>query len=468
METKPTPPSSGSVDSPNVPAGAISRFFEFERLQTTARAELLGGLTSFVTMAYILVVNPGILSNAIFVQESGDLFGPLVVATALSAAIATLVMGLYAKLPFALAPGMGLNAYFAFGVVLGAGIDWRLALAAVFIEGLLFIALTASNLRSQIVRAIPDCIKHATAAGIGLFIAYIGLSGNPETGGAGIIASDPATLTSLGDLSQPQTLVAIAGIFITSVFMVRRIAGSLLWGILATAVLGWIVGAAAWPQGIVALPQWPGALFGQAFVGLGEVVQANPLELVSVVFVFLFVDLFDTVGTLTGLGVKAGYINNRGEFEGVNRAFMADAVGTTAGAVLGTSTVTTYIESAAGILAGGRSGLTAVVVAIAFAASILFIPLLSAIPAFATAPALVIVGVLMAGSVSRIQWHDPGDAIPAFLTIAIMPLSFSIADGLAAGLVAYPIIKTFQGQARAATPVLWILAALFIVKFAIA
>ncbi|MEM9153610.1 MAG: NCS2 family permease [Cyanobacteria bacterium P01_F01_bin.33] len=468
METKPEQPenpiSAGDIQSTS---GAIAQFFEFDRLHTNTRTEILAGITSFVTMAYILVVNPGILSNAIFLQESGDLFGPLVVATAVSAAIATLIMGLYAKLPFALAPGMGLNAYFAFGVVLGAGIDWRLALAAVFIEGLIFIALTASNLRAQIVRVIPDCIKHATAAGIGLFIAYIGLSGNPETGGAGIIAANPATLTSLGDLSQPQTLVAIAGIFITAAFVVRRIAGSLLWGILATAVLGWIVGAAAWPQGIVALPQWPGALFGQAFVGLGEVVRANPLELLSVVFVFLFVDLFDTVGTLTGLGVKAGYIREGGEFPGATRAFMADAVGTTAGSVLGTSTVTTYIESAAGILAGGRSGLTAVVVAIAFAVSILFIPLLSAIPAFATAPALIVVGVLMASSVARIHWDDPGEAIPSFLTIAIMPLSFSIADGLAAGLVAYPIIKTCQGQTRAATPALWLLAALFALKFAI-
>ncbi|MEO1131737.1 MAG: NCS2 family permease [Cyanobacteria bacterium J06639_1] len=446
----------------------IAQFFELDRLGTTLRAEVLAGATTFVTMAYILVVNPSILSDAIFLQESGDLLGPLVVATAISAAIATLIMGLYAKLPFALAPGMGLNAYFTFGVVLGAGIDWRLALAAVFIEGLIFIGLTVTNLRAQIVKAIPDCIKHATAAGIGLFIAYIGLSGNPEMGGAGIIVANPATLTSLGDLSQPQTLVAIAGIAISSAFVVRRISGSLLWGILATAVLGWIVGAAPWPSGIVALPQWPGALFGQALVGLGDVTRTNPLELLSVVFVFLFVDLFDTVGTLTGLGVKAGYIDDRGEFPKVNQAFMADAVGTTAGAVLGTSTVTTYIESASGILAGGRSGLTAVVVAIAFVASILFIPLLSAIPAFATAPALIVVGVLMASSVVHIHWDDLGEAIPAFLTIAIMPLSFSIADGLAAGLVAYPIIKTLQGQPRAATPALWVLAILFALKFAIA
>lgn len=447
-------------------SNAIAQYFNFAELNTNFRTEILAGITTFVTMAYILVVNPGILSNAIFLQESGDLFSELVLATGLSAAIATLVMGLYAKYPFALAPGMGLNAYFAFSVVLALGIDWRVALAAVFIEGIIFIILTVTNLRAKIVTLIPDCIKHATAAGIGLFIAYIGLSGSTETGGAGLIVANPATTTSLGDLGNPNTLMAIAGLFITSAFIARRIKGALLWGILATAILGWILQIAPPPQGLIGVPAAPVHLFGQAFIGLGEVLKMNIWQLLSIIFVFFFVDLFDTVGTLTGLGIKAGYINEKGEFPRVNRAFMADAVGTTAGAVMGTSTVTTYIESASGVSEGGRSGFSAVVAAILFALSILFIPFLKAIPAFATAPALIIVGVLMMGSAAQIRWNDPAESIPSFLTIAIMPLSFSIAEGLAAGLITYPLIKTFQGKFHETKIGLWILAALFILKFA--
>ncbi|MGK7924171.1 MAG: NCS2 family permease, partial [Spirulina sp.] len=393
-------------------ANAIAQYFNFAELNTDLRTEILAGITTFVTMAYILVVNPGILSEAIFLQESGDLFSELVIATGLSAAIATLVMGLYAKYPFALAPGMGLNAYFAFSVVLTLGIDWRVALAAVFIEGIIFIVLTLTNLRAKIVTLIPECIKHATAAGIGLFIAYIGLSGNPETGGAGLIVANPATTTSLGDLSNPNTLMAIAGLLMTSAFIARRIKGALLWGILATALLGWILNIAPWPKGIIGIPVVPVHLFGQAFVGLGEVLKVNIWQLLSIIFVFFFVDLFDTVGTLTGLGIKAGYINERGEFPRVNRAFMADAVGTTAGAAMGTSTVTTYIESASGVSEGGRSGFTAVFAALLFALSILFIPFLQAIPAFDTAPALIIVGVLIAGSAAKIHWDDPAESIP--------------------------------------------------------
>lgn len=331
-------------------------------------------------MAYILIVNPGILSNAIFLTESGDLYGELVMATGLSAAIATLIMGLYAKFPFVLAPGMGINAYFAFTVVLGLGIDWRVALAAVLIEGILFILLTISNVRSKIVEAIPDAVKHATTAGIGIFIAYIGLKS------AGIIAPSEATFTTLGALKSPSTAVAVLGLLITSALFARRVAGALLWGILGTALFAWLFGVADWPSGIVAIPQAPVDLFGQAFVGLGELFRINFWEMISIVFVFLFVDLFDTIGTLTGLGSKAGYIDPDGKFPGVEKAFMADAVGTTAGAILGTSTVTTYIESASGIYEGGRTGFTAVVAAFLFLVALLFIPFFTGIPAFATSP----------------------------------------------------------------------------------
>lgn len=445
--------------------GAIAQFFQFAQHGTNTRTEVLAGITTFMTMAYILVVNPGILSDGIFLQESGDLFQELAIATAISAAIATLIMGLFANYPFALAPGMGLNAFFTYSVVLGLGIDWRVALAAVFIEGIIFIALTAFNVRSLIVKAIPACLKHATAAGIGLFIAYIALSGDTSVGGAGIIVASEATKTELGDLSQPPTLMAVIGILITSAFVARRVKGALLWGILATALLGWLLGVAPWPPGIVGLPQWPVDLFGQAFVGLGQLGQVNLFDFLAVIFVFIFVDLFDTIGTLSGVGIQAGYINEEGELPRANSALMADAVGTTAGAVLGTSTVTTYIESASGVSEGGRTGFTAVVAAGLFVLSIFFIPLLSGIPAFATAPALLIVGVLMAGNLRGIRWDDPAESIPAFLIVITMPLTYSIAEGLAIGFITYPLIKAFQGKVQETSLAVWILAAIFVLRF---
>jgi AGZA family xanthine/uracil permease-like MFS transporter len=453
--------SSDSVKS----SGAIARFFDFDALNTNLRTEILAGITTFITMAYILVVNPDILSNAIFLTDVGDLFGELVVATAVSAAIATLIMGLVAKFPIALAPGMGLNAFFAFSVVLGLGIDWRVALAAVFIEGLIFIALTLTNLRAAIITAIPDCLKRATAAGIGLFIAYIALSGNPDFGGAGIIVPSEATKTTLGDLGRPETIMAIAGIFITSAFVARRVKGALLWGILATAILGWLLGITPWPEGIVGLPTWPADLIGQAFVGLGQIGTAGIANFLAILFVFLFVDLFDTIGTLSGIGIQAGYVNEEGQLPRANQALMADAIGTTAGAFLGTSTVTSYIESAAGITEGGRSGFVAVVTAICFLLSIFFIPLLSAVPGYATAPALLLVGVLMIGSVTGIRWSDPAESIPSFLTILLMPLTYSIAEGLAVGFIAYPLLKSFQGKAGEVNWVIWLLAAVFVFRF---
>ena len=454
---EPTPPPSKE--------NAIARYFRFRELGTNARTEVLAGMTTFFTMAYILVVNPGILSSAIFLQESGDLFGELVIATALSAAIATAIMGLLANYPFALAPGMGLNAFFAFSVVLGLGIDWRIGLAVIFIEGLIFILLTLSNLRAAIIKAIPACLKRATAVGIGFFIAYIGLSGDPSVGGAGIIVANEATKTSLGNLGQPQTIMALVGILITAAFVARRVKGGLLWGIISTALLGWILGIAPWPQGIVQWPTFPSDLFGQAFVGLGQLRATNILDLFAVLFVFLFVDLFDTIGTLSGVGIQANMITKNGELPRANQALMADAVGTTVGAVLGTSTVTTYIESASGVSEGGRSGFTALVSAAFFASAIFFVPLFSAIPGFATASTLVVVGVLMAGNVSGINWSDPAESIPCFLTIIVMPLSFSIAEGLAVGFIAYPIIKAFQGKAHEVSKAVWILAFVFLVRF---
>ena len=455
---------------PPTNTSAIARFFKFAELGTSLRTEILAGFTTFVTMAYILVVNPAILSNAIFVQESGDLFGELVIATAISSAIASVIMGLFANYPFALAPGMGLNAFFAFSVVLGLGIDWRLALAAVLTEGIIFIIMSFFNVRTLIITAIPECLKRATAVGIGLFIAYIGLSGNPaappEGGyGAGIIVANTTTKTALGDLGNPVTLMAVFGLLLTSALIARRLKGALLIGILATALLGWILGITPWPQGVVGLPQFPSNLLGQVFVGFSQLNVTNLANFLAVMFVFLFVDVFDTVGTLTGIGIQSGMINDRGELPRANQAFLADAIGTTAGAILGTSTVTSYIESAAGVSEGGRSGFTAIVTAALFVVSIFFIPLLSGIPAFATAATLVIVGVLMAGNVAGINWNDPAESIPCFLTIVLMPLTFSIAEGLAVGFITYPLIKSFQGKAHEVGISIWVLAAIFVFRF---
>ncbi len=446
--------------------GKIANYFKFAEYKTGFRTEILAGVTTFMTMAYVLIVNPIILSNAIFLNESGDLFSELVVTTGISAAIATMTMALYANYLFCLAPGMGLNAFFAFSVVIGLGIDWRLALACVFVEGLIFISLTLTDIRRQIITAIPTCIKSATGAGIGLFIAYLGLGGSVETGGAGLIVANPATKTSFGSFTEPNTILACVGILLTSAFVVRNIKGGLLWGVLATAILGWIVQVTPPPEGIVDFPPFPANLFGESIRGLAGLNSANLFNFIAALFVFLFVDMFDTIGTLTGVGMKAGYIDENGELPRANKALLSDAVGTTFGALLGNCSVTTYVESASGIAEGGRTGFTAATAAVLFALSIFFIPLLQAIPAYATTPALVIVGVLMMSNALSINWGDLGEAIPAFLVIFMIPLSFSIAEGLSIGFIAYPLIKTFQGKANQVSIATWVLSVVFVARFA--
>lgn len=450
---------------PNSEENAIARYFEFDKYRTNFRTEILAGVTTFMTMAYILVVNPLILSDAIFINEPQDLFAELVFATAVSAGIGTLIMALVGKYPFALAPGMGINAFFAYSVVLGLGIDWRTALACVFIEGLIFILLTVTDIRRHLITAVPSSIKLATTAGIGLFLAYIGLGGATATGGAGLIVANEVTKTDFGSLAQPQTLMAVFGIFLTSLFMVRRIKGALLWGIIGTAILGWVLGVANAPQGIAAIPIFPVDLFGAAFVGLGGINGSNWIDFLAVLLVFLFVDLFDTIGTLSGVGMQAGYIDENGELPRANQALTADAVATTAGAIMGTSSVTTFVESASGVAEGGRTGFTSVIVALLFFVSLIFTPIFEAIPAFATTPALTIVGVLMMSSITQIDWEDLTEAIPAFLTIFFIPFAFSIAAGLSIGLIAYPVLKAFKGKAQDVPLVTWILAAIFIARF---
>jgi len=444
---------------------AVANYFNFSHYKTGFRTEIIAGLTTFMTMAYVLVVHPLIMSDAVFLEESGDLFRELVVVTGITAAIGSLVMGLYAKYPFVLAPGMGTNAFFAYSVVLGLGIDWRVALACVLVEGLIFIVLTVTDVRRHLITAVPACIKSATTVGIGLFLAYIGLASTPETGGAGLILANEVTKTTFGSFREPATLLATFGIFISAMFMIRRIKGALLWGIAGTAILGWMFGVANPPSGIVALPVFPSNLFGAAFTGLGGINAGNLIDFLAVLLVLLFVDLFDTIGTLMGVGTQAGYINEKGELPRANQALSADAIATTAGAVMGTSTVTTFAESASGVAEGGRTGLTAVTAAVMFLIALLFVPIFEAIPAFATAPALLIVGVLMMSGVMSIRWGDLTEAIPAFVTIFFIPFGFSIAAGLSAGLILYPFTKVVSGRTNEVSLITWILAGIFVIRF---
>jgi adenine/guanine/hypoxanthine permease len=445
---------------------AIANYFRFAQYGTNFRTEMLAGLTTFMTMGYILVVNPLILSDAIFLQQPKDLFSELVFNTAVASAIGTLAMALLARYPFALAPGMGINAFFAYSVVLGLGFSWQTALSCVLVEGIIFILLTITDIRRHLITAVPEGIKLATTVGIGLFLAYIGLGGATETGGAGLVVANEVTKTAFGSFREPATLMATIGIFLTAFLMLRRVKGALLWGIIGTALLGWVMGIAKPPTGIVAIPSFPSHLFGQSIIGLTGINASNFWDFLAAMLVFLFVDMFDTIGTLAGVGKQAGYIDENGELPRANDALLADAIGTTSGAVLGMSTVTTFVESAAGIAEGGRTGFTAVIVALLFIVSLLFGPIFEAIPAFATAPALLIVGVLMTMSVVYIKWSDLTEALPAFLTIFFIPMGFSIAAGLSAGLVAYPILKLFQGRQNEVPLVTWILAAIFIARFA--
>ena len=432
--------------------GAIARFFQFEAQNTNWRAEVTGGVTTFVTMAYIAAVNPGILSGAM----GKDLFGELVFATCASAAIATLLMGLLANYPFALAPGMGLNAFFTYTIVLGTGVPWQLALGCVLASGLLFLLLTVLRVREAIITAVPQSLKRATTVGIGLFIAFIGLKN------AGFIVDNPATLVDLGDVRTGPIGLAMVGILGMGVMLARGIRGAILLGVLGVTMLGMVTGLTPWPAGIISLPIWPTHLFGEAIYNLPLAFHPAVIELV---FAFLFVDLFDTMGTLVGLSERVKFLDARGQLPRANRALLSDSVGTVCGSVLGTSTVTTYIESATGISSGARTGLASVVTSGLFLGALFFTPLVQAIPSFATAPALIVVGVLMIAPVAQIAWDDVSDAVPAFLTLIAMPLTFSIADGLALGFVAYPIIKRLSKKGDEVHPLMDVLAVIFIAKY---
>ena len=427
--------------------GTIDRsHFGLTAKQTSVKQEMLGGLTTFVTMAYIAVVNPQILAEAGMPPEG------VVFATCLSAAVATLVMGLYANYPIALAPGMSLNAYFTYSVCLGMHVPWRTALAVVFFSGVLFLILTVTRIREQIVNGIPECLKHSTAAGIGMFIAFVGLRN------AKLVVAHSGTFVGLGSFANPEVQMACLGLTITLVLMARKLPGAILLGIMATSILGMLRGLSQWPSTLFAMPH-PSATFLQL-----DFRSAIHLGFLEILFAFLFVDLFDNVGTLVGVCEQGGFMKD-GKIPRVGRVLLADSVGTIFGALTGTSTVTSYIESAAGVAAGARTGLSNIAVAALFLLAMFCSPLATAIPGYATAPALILVGVLMSQSLALVKWNDFTDALPAFITMLATPLAFSIATGLSLGLISFTVVKLAAGKFREINALVWILTVLFILRY---
>lgn len=424
-------------------------FFKLKENNTNIKTEILAGITTFMTMAYILVVNPAILSQA------GMDFGAVFTATALAAIITTLLMGLYAKLPFAAAPGMGLNAFFAFTVVKGMGYSWNFALTAVLLEGIIFIFLTVFNVREAIINCIPLNIKRAISVGIGLFIAFIGLD-NAKI----VIHQEGGTIVALGNLKEPIALLAIIGIVITSILIARNVKGALLIGIIITTIIGLPMGITKVPVSFVSVPPSIKSTFMQF-----EWNHVFSLDMLVVLFTLLFMDLFDTIGTLVGVATKANMIDEKGNVPRAKHALLADAIGTTLGAVFGTSAVTAYVESASGVAEGGRTGLTAVSTAVMFIIALFLSPLFIMIPSPATAPALILVGLFMLEPIKEIDLVDFTEAIPAFFTIIIMPLAYSISDGIAFGMISYVLIKVATGKFKDVSLATYIIGALFLLKF---
>jgi AGZA family xanthine/uracil permease-like MFS transporter len=460
----------------------LDSFFKLSENKTNVKTEIIAGITTFITMAYIIFVNPNILMQS--GMNSQGLFGDAAVkaglsaindpvvasvfgATCIAAAIGTFVMALYANLPFAQAPGMGLNAFFTYSVCLTLGYTWQQALAAVFISGLLFIIITLTSIREKIVDALPHNLKLAISGGIGLFIALIGLKSGS------IIVSNPATLISFGKFTNPHTIVTLIGIIVTGVLMARGIKGSILLGIIITTIVGIPFGVTNL-EGIKIISAPPSlaptffAFDFKGLLGLGEAGIVGAItSLVMVVLTFSLVDLFDTIGTLVGTAQKAKMLDKNGRVKNMNKALLSDALATTVGSMLGTSTVVTYVESTSGISEGGRTGLTSFTTGVLFVLAMFFGGLVGVVPAEATAPALIIVGVLMMGAVTKINFDDFTEAMPAFFTIAIMPFSYSIANGIAAGIIVYPILKIMTGRSKEVNPIVYVLAVLFILRFAI-
>ena len=431
----------------------LQRLFDLRGHGTTVRTEVLAGLTTFVTMAYIVVVNPAILGAA------GMPIAAVAVATCLASGLGSILMGLLSNYPLALAPGMGLNAYFTYTVVKGMGLPWQTALGCVFVSGVAFLVLTLAGVRQLIVSAVPRPLFAAVAGGIGLFIAFIGLAD------AGIVIPTAGTMVKLGSLTAPTAALAMLGLLVIAALQARRVRGAILLGILVTAAIAWLSGLSHFSPGAYSLSDLSAAAFKldvrQALNFKGGI----GLSLVEIVFVFLFVDMFDNIGTLVAVTKRAGLIAADGSIPRLNRILLSDSTAMLLGAVVGTSPVTSYIESAAGVAVGGRTGLTSVVVGILFLATLFFAPLVQAIPTAATAPALILVGALMMGALAEIDWSDPAEAIPAFLTVLIIPLTYSIANGLAFGITSHAILKLVRGEARPRDWLIYVLAAICIARF---
>ncbi|GEK30548.1 guanine permease [Kurthia zopfii] len=431
----------------------MKKYFQFEELGTNYRREIIGGVTTFLAMAYILAVNPEMLSS------TGMDKGAVFVATAVAAIIGSLIMGILAKYPIALAPGMGLNAFFAFTVVAAYGIPWQTGLTGVFFSGIIFIILSLTGIRETIINAIPVQLKYAVSAGIGLFITFVGLKG------AGIIVADEATLITLGNFTQGSTLLAVAGIVIAVILMVRKVPGAIFITIILSTIIGMLTGVIEVPKAIVSSIPSLAPTFGVALDPiLNDFSSLLNLKFLIVVLTFLFVDFFDTAGTLMAVADKAGLVKNN-KLPRAGRALMSDALGTTIGSVLGTSTTTAYVESTAGVAAGARSGFAAVVTAILFGISLFFFPLLDVITSAVTAPALVIVGILMVSSLKLIEWDKFEIAVPAFLTMIMMPLGYSIASGIAVGFIFYPITMLLAGRRKEVHWIMYLLFFVFIAYF---
>ena len=436
------------------------KLFKLNENKTTMKTEMMAGITTFMTMAYILVVNPSILS------VTGMDAGALLTATCIASAFGTFCMAFFANYPFVLAPGMGLNAYFAYTVCAQYGYGWEVALAAVFIEGIIFIFLSAVNVREAIFNAIPTNMKKAVSVGIGMFIAFIGLQN------AGVVINNPSTCVSLGNVRSVSVALALIGTILTLILVIRKVRGALLIGILLTWILGilcqltgiYVVDVEAGvysliPSGIVSMPPSIAPIAGKlSFSGV------SILDLIIVVFAFLFVDLFDTLGTLIGVSTKAGFLDKNGKLPRIKGALFADAIATTCGAVLGTSTVTTFVESASGVSDGGRTGLTALTAGVLFLVALFFSPILTTIPSFATTPALVVVGLMMAENVTDIQFSDFTEGFPAFMTILMMVVCYSISEGLVFGVISYVVLKVFCGRKQDLNPVIVVIAGLFLLK----
>ncbi|MBZ4642727.1 MAG: Xanthine/uracil/vitamin permease [Deferribacteraceae bacterium] len=425
----------------------LDNLFKLKENKTDVKTEIIAGITTFMTMAYIIFVNPAILS------KTGMDFKAVMMATVLSAGLTTILMGFLVNYPFALAPGMGLNAYFTYTVVMQMGYPWQTALGAVFISGLIFLLLTFIKVRQVIVYSIPENLKIATAGGIGLFITLIGMQE------AKIIVDNPATLVSLGNITTPDAFLSLVGVILIGALMARQIKGAILIGMLIMWLIGILSGLSNF-KGIIGTPPDITPVLMHL-----DIKGALNIGIFGIIFAFLFVDLFDTTGTLVGVAKQGGFIKENNEFPNVNKALTVDAIGTVGGSVLGTSTVTTYIESASGIAAGGRTGLTAVVTGTLFLLSMFISPLAESIPVFATAPALIIVGALMLKSVVQINWNDFTESLPAFVVIVSMPFTYSIATGISLGFIFYPIIKLLSGRYRDVSTPVWILALLFILRF---